>query len=149
MTVRSRRRGKFSIVDLTPLIDVVFLLLIFFMVSHSTLDTYGIDITLPEAGGGAGMDAAAITVAVNAAGTYFVNGEAVTAASSSALVSALQPLVVAPRSRYTVTVVADADSSHQSVVTALDACAQLGLTQVSLATAVATEDLSIGSKVLR
>ncbi len=73
-------------VNLTPLIDVVFLLLIFFMVSTTFDDKTQLSITLPEADGApqAQVDDQ-VEVTITSTGDYLVNGEKLAASDSNAL----------------------------------------------------------------
>ena len=77
-------------VNLTPLIDVVFLLLIFFMVSTTFDDKTQLSITLPEADGApqAQVDDQ-VEVTITSTGDYLVNGEKLAASDSNALRTAL------------------------------------------------------------
>ncbi|MEO0972355.1 MAG: biopolymer transporter ExbD [Pseudomonadota bacterium] len=125
-------------VNLTPLIDVVLLLLIFFMVSTSFIEETELSIQLPEASlEEATPPASSIEIAVSAAGGYFVNGKALVNDQPRTLRRALEQELAGSfddLSRIAVVVRADANSSHQSVVTALDVAARIGLTRVDIAT---------------
>jgi len=121
-------------IDLTPLIDVVFLLLIFFMVTSTFTRQSNLLINLPEAEGSVAEDAALrIEILVSRDGGYTVNGRELLDSSFAALTTALAELS-AGDTDVPVTITADADTTHQSVVTALDAVAQLGITRLSIAT---------------
>lgn len=134
----SRRRALAeATVELTPLIDVVFLLLIFFMVSTTFVRESRIGIDLANAGGEPRVqpDAATIEIAVRRDGTYLVDGAPVAATSAAALTLALRQ-AQAHRAGMDVrlSVAADARSTHQSVVHALEAAGRAGLSHVSLIT---------------
>ena len=132
---RSQRRTEVDI-NLTPLIDVVFLLLIFFMVSTTFVRQSQLSLTLPEASAEpADLAPAPIEVLISAEGQYTVNEQQLPDAELDTLLRALagltdrldpaeQPLVIT----------ADGAASHQSVVRAMDAAGQLGLTRLSLTT---------------
>lgn len=73
---RHRRRGP--TINITPLIDVMFLLLIFFMVSSTFKEDLGIDITLPQAETGATQEITTHQITVDRDGKAYFSGEAVT-----------------------------------------------------------------------
>ena len=105
MNLKPDRRDEIEL-NMTPLIDVVFLLLIFFMVSTTFEKQARLKVILPEASAQAiqSKDKIALTKTVG-------NNRDI-------------PLVLR----------ADAKTPHQSVVMAMDAAAQLGLTRLSIAT---------------
>lgn len=118
-------------VNLTPLIDVVFLLLIFFMVSTSFVKDSQIKLTLPEASEDVKeLPADTIEIAVDRNGTWFVNGHALADKRPDTLLSALAEAV--PDSGDPVVVIAaDEGASHQEVIDIMDAARQLGLTRIT------------------
>lgn len=132
----SPRRREDPEINLTPLIDVVFLMLIFFMVSTTFLREAELQITLPEASQEpARASEAPIELTINEQGTVFINGEPLADADRETiregLVSALDG-----RKPQDVRVIirGDAGARHQSVVTALDAAGRAGLQRVGIAT---------------
>ena len=122
-------------VNLTPLIDVVLLLLIFFMVSTSFVREAEINLHLPEADASAQTDASvdALEITVTAAGSYLVNGRALVNNERRTLRAAIER-VAGEKRDMTVYIRADANATHQSVVTAMDVAGQLGFVNVSIAT---------------
>ncbi len=121
-------------VNLTSLIDVVFLLLIFFMVSTSFVKESRLTITLPEAESEAPAAAAErLEVAVTAAGTFLVNGRELVNNSPVTLRRALLE-VSGGDTGLPVTIVADADARHQSVVTVMDVAGRMGFVKIDIAT---------------
>lgn len=130
---RPRRNAahRASGVEVTPLIDVVFLLLLFLMVSTS-FARGALKLELPEAQAApAELREADVEVRVSAAGAYTVAGRALPGTGVDALLAALSPLAgPAPR----LVVLADAAASHQAVVRVLDAARRAGLRDVRLAT---------------
>ncbi|WP_405234665.1 ExbD/TolR family protein [Lentisalinibacter salinarum] len=126
-------------VNLTSLIDVVFLLLIFFMVSTSFVKESRLTITLPEAESEApAAEAERLEVAITAAGTVLVNGRELVNNSPVTLRRALLE-VSGGDTGLPVTIVADADARHQSVVTVMDVAGRMGFVKIDIAT-VAGED---------
>ena len=125
-------------VNLTPLIDVVFLLLIFFMVSTTFEHQSRIQVELPEASAEPTTpEAESLEIIVDAQGRYFIGEEQVVNTQLKTLMGAITK-VIGDRTDMPVIVRADANSPHQSVVTVLDATSQLGLTKISLATTKST-----------
>jgi len=127
-------------VNLTPLIDVVFLLLIFFMVSTTFEQQSRIQIELPEATPTpAETEDESLEIVIDAQGRYFIGEQQVVNSELKTLKSAISKAVEG-REPLTVIIRADASTPHQAVITALDAASQLGLTQISLATSAIEED---------
>lgn len=131
-----RRALAEASVELTPLIDVVLLLLIFFMVSASFIRESQLGIELPTASGQPrAMQSAALEVAVYRNGDYRVNGEPVDAGALSAHLAALVAAGQGTRpDELLLTIAADAGSTHQAVVLALEAAGRAGLTRISMLT---------------
>lgn len=121
-------------INLTPLIDVVFLLLIFFMVSTTFVKESEIDLTLPQASQELRDEPVdRVDVAIDRDGTVFVNEQALVNAQVATVVKALgeargeggDPVVI---------ISADAEASHQSVVDVMDAARQAGLYRITFPT---------------
>ena len=124
-------------VNLTPLIDVVFLLLLFFMVSTNFVQNKSISVNLPESREGAAVVSKQLEISVNAQGQYSLNGVSVEGNFASLvemLEQQVQGLSASEAQKLSVLIRADAAAAHQAVVTVLDACASVGLTRVSLGT---------------
>ena len=120
-------------INLTPLIDVVFLLLIFFMVSTTFDTTSQLKINLPEASEQqTAMPPQKLNLLIDAKGNFFINSRELTNRKSATLKAALQRTMAG--SKLPIVIQSDADSPVQSLVTAMDVVGQLGLTQVSIAT---------------
>ena len=134
MNLRPDRRDERVDVNLTPLIDVVFLLLIFFMVS-TTFDRHAkLKVELPEASAKkTQQQQQSIVLSIDAKGNYFINDRQVVNTRLETLKIALQK-TVADQKDVSLVLRADAKTPHQSVVRAMDAASQLGLTRLSIAT---------------
>ena len=127
-------------VNLTPLIDVVFLLLIFFMVSTTFEHQSRIQIDLPESTASpVEVEENSLEIIIDAQGRYFIGEEQVVNTELKTLKSAISK-AVGDRDTVPVTIRADANTPHQAVITALDATSQLGLTRISLATSKIPEE---------
>lgn len=121
-------------VNLTPLIDVVFLLLIFFMVTTTFSRNTNLLINLPEAEGQPTQTVPEqIEVTVAAGGSYSVNGRSLVNNETETLQRAIIEISDDDRSLPLI-ITADANSTHQSVVSAMDAVGQLGFNRISIAT---------------
>jgi biopolymer transport protein ExbD len=120
-------------INLTPLIDVVFLLLIFFMVSTTFDTTSQLKINLPEASQSQTSEPPQkINLLIDAKGTFYVNSRELTNSKSATLKAALERSM--GENKLPIVIQSDAASPVQSLVTALDVVGQLGLAQVSVAT---------------
>lgn len=130
MNLRPHRRTVPDI-NLTPLLDVVFLLLIFFMVSTTFKDEARLRVQLPQA---VGEDVPAqeperILIQIDRSGAFYVDDRAVTDQSRETLIRALNG-ALGNRQSLPVLIQADAQTPHQAVMTAMDAAAELGLIKI-------------------
>ena len=140
MNLRPANRDEPEI-NLTSLIDVVLLLLVFFMVSTSFVRESELTIRLPEVSESARetIETGELAIAVTATGAYYVNGRALVDNRPMTLRAAIKNLVPnADDARLTIT--ADGDASHQSVVTVMDVAGKLGFVEISISTISATDD---------
>ena len=120
--------------NLTPLIDVVFLLLIFFMVSTTFQKESEISLQLPRASDAEiELRDEKLEVVINAAGTFYVNDQELVQSDVISLQNALHKVSDGKRDMPLI-IRADAQTPHQAVVTAMDAAAQLGMLKMSIAT---------------
>lgn len=129
-----RQKNNEVTVNLTPLIDVVFLLLIFFMVSTSFTKETHLSLDLPEATGDesvVAVDSIEITISNN--GNYAVNGRSLVSSNLQNLQKALAE-IAAGNTDVPLVITADASTPHQAVITAMDAAGQSGFAKLSLTT---------------
>ena len=122
-------------VNLTSLIDVVLLLLIFFMVSTSFVKQSQIAISLPEAESSAIVEEAPqqIDIMITSTGTFLVNGRELINSRVETIRNAIQK-VSGGNNNLPLTISADANARHQDVVTAMDVAGRLGFKSISIAT---------------
>lgn len=122
-------------ISITPLIDVVFLLLIFFMVTTTFSRETRLLVNLPEANAelSAETEVQQIEVLVAADGSYAINGRALVNARIETLMRGLE-IESGGDAGLPVLLIADAEATHQSVVTAMDAIGQSGFTRLNIAT---------------
>ena len=132
---RARPGGRgFAVVEITPLIDVIFLLLIFFVVSTTFVRTSAIEVDLPDVSGGVEPVTGGIEVRVSATGGYAVNDQILTGGQGDLLVAIRRARHETGDAEPLVVVAADADARHEAVVQVLDAVRVLGLTNVRVLT---------------
>ncbi|GGY54137.1 biopolymer transporter ExbD [Bacterioplanes sanyensis] len=121
-------------VNLTPLIDIVFLLLIFFMVSTTFTKENHLKLDLPEASAEpVNQPDSVVEIIINAQGDYSINGQALLNKQLETLKRGLQKSL-AGRDDAPVVITADANTPHQAVVRAMDAAGQVGLVNLSITT---------------
>jgi len=121
-------------INLTSLIDVVLLLLVFFMVSTSFMKATEIRLQLPQAEAVPRVEPnIEIEIMISAAGDYFVDGKELVNRRAETLQRALEQ-VAGERRELPVTIRADGRASHQSVVTAMDIVGRLGFSRIMIAT---------------
>ena len=121
-------------VNLTSLIDVVFLLLIFFMVSTSFTKESELKISLPHAASDApaSLDPS-LEIIVTADGKYFLNDRELINNDPATLRAAISREAGEERGM-PITIRADGNTTHQSVVTAMDVVGRLGFSNLNIVT---------------
>jgi len=120
-------------INLTPLIDVVFLLLIFFMVSTTFDTTSELKIKLPQASQDSTINKPhRLNLLIDAKGNFYLNSRELADTRSATLKAALERALAGDDPP--IVIQSDGESPVQSLVTAMDVVAQLGLSQVSIAT---------------
>jgi len=123
-------------VNLTPLIDVVFLLLIFFMVTTTFDKDAKIKIDLPTTSSAVPQaEKNKLEVIIDSQGKYFVDGKEVLNNKPETLFRAMSLSLDNWGNKTPALVIsADANTNYQAVVTAMDIAGRLGLTNFSMAT---------------
>jgi len=131
--LRTKRDTELEL-NITPLIDVVFLLLIFFMVSTTFQRESEITIELPESSGDiAESDKKVIEISIDNQGRYFVNQRRLKDSDIKTLKKAIS-ITRGDAKEPKLIISADKMTPHQSVVRAMDAARQLGLVHLTFAT---------------
>jgi biopolymer transport protein ExbD len=134
-----RQKSAEVSVNLTPLIDVVFLLLIFFMVSTTFTQETHLNLDLPEATGEDSESVAKqIEIVISVDGQYVLNGRSLVNNKLITLRKALSELA-GNNLTTPLVITADANTPHQAVITAMDAAGQEGFSHLSLTTQKPTE----------
>ena len=135
--MKFRRKPRENVeINLASLLDVVFILLLFFVVSTTFNRESQLKVELPEADSAEPVQdssAKRLEIAITADGSYALNGQALVKSDLPTLTSALQkesegdsslPLVIS----------ADARTPHQAVITAMDAAGKLGFVHLRIST---------------
>ena len=140
MSMKFKRQVKTEEgVNLTPLIDVVFLLLIFFMVSTTFTKESHLEIDLPESDGDLQpAKAKIIEVVVNAAGNYSVNGKPLVDNQPETLQRAIEAEADGNKALPFI-ITGDSNASYQAIVTVMNLAGQLGYANLSMTTKVPVE----------
>lgn len=129
-----RQRLDDVTINLTPLIDVVFLLLIFFMVSTTFTRETQLSVDLPEAEGQPReVQGEEIEILIDEGGRYRVNGQGLVDNRMRTLQAAIYK-ISAGDTTLPMIITADAQAAHQDVVRAMDAAGQMGFVHLSITT---------------
>jgi len=140
--VKFRRSRRENVeINLASLIDVVFILLLFFVVSTTFTRETQLKVDLPEAASGTPPEQSALKqleILVGADGAFSVNGQALLESNLSNLMAALQKESDGDNS-LPLTISADGKTPHQAVVTAMDAAGKLGFSHLRITTVEAQE----------
>lgn len=129
-----RRRPSDPEVNLVSLIDVVFLLLLFFLLSTTFNQQSSIHISLPKSSAQQEqVPEKQVMLSIDAAGEYYVNGQHLVNRQVETLKRALSSVIGSEKNPPLI-ISADAKTPHQAVVTAMDAARQAGLVHLSIST---------------
>ena len=129
-----RRARRDNSINLTPLIDVVFLLLIFFMVTTTFTRETRMLISLPEAEAEAvANEQATVELTISKDGSYAVDGQSLINRDIKTIMAALKD-ASAGDNQIPLVITADALATHQAVITAMDAAGRLGFETLNIAT---------------
>jgi biopolymer transport protein ExbD len=130
------RRSEEPEINVTSLIDVVLLLVVFFMLSSNFTAEGRLQIRLPQASAspGARNSDEPLVVSVSASGSYLVNGRELVNSSPDTLRAAILKVTANGAHGNAVTIRADGRATHQAVVSAMDVLGRLGFTQMNVAT---------------
>ena len=135
MRIRDNRSQDEPHIDLVPLIDVILVLIIFFVVTTTFDARSTLQVQLPTASDQKNTSPPrSLSVLVNADGRYFINDQEVLRTDVEALKQTIAQVAGDDREQ-TVLLRADARTPYQAVVTAQDALGQLGFRRIAIATA--------------
>jgi biopolymer transport protein ExbD len=132
MRFHEKNREEIGI-DLTPFIDVVFMLLLFFVVSTSFFKgATQLGVKLPKANLHDPIkDNNTLEIGVDADGAYYINGVSIKSSDAKKLKSVLASKLEQNKS-LAIILAGDKKAPHQAVVSALEAASQLGVAQVRI-----------------
>jgi len=116
-------------VDITPMLDVVFIMLIFFIVTATFIKEAGIDVDKPEAATAVVQEKASILVAIDAEDRVWINRREVDVRSVRSIIERLH----AENPKGTVVIQADRDSRNNTLVQVMDASRRAGVYEIALA----------------
>lgn len=135
--MKFRRKPRENVeIGLAPLIDVVFILLLFFVVTTTFTRETQLKIDLPEADSATPVQETQVKqleILIAADGSYSLNGQTLVKSDLATLSSALQK-ESAGDSSLPVVISADARTPHQAVITAMDAAGKLGFSHLRIST---------------
>ena len=135
--MKFRRKPRESVdINLASLIDVVFILLLFFVVTTTFTRETQLRVELPEAVTGASADdqnAKQLDIAISADGVFSVNNQVLPSNDLASLVEALQKESAGDTS-LPLSISADGKTQHQAVITAMDAAGKLGFSHLRMTT---------------
>jgi biopolymer transport protein ExbD len=140
--VKFRRKPRENVeINLASLIDVVFILLLFFVVTTTFTRETQLKVDLPEAASGTPPEQTElkqVEVLIGVDGAYSVNGKALLESNLSNLMAALQKESAGDNSLPLI-ISADGKTPHQAVITAMDAAGKLGFSHLRITTVEAQE----------
>ena len=132
MNFRSRPQQDLD-VNITPLIDIVFLLLIFFMISTTFKQEFEVGIELPQASSEKRLTEKVLEITIDGSGAYYLNRKKLVNNELANLKHGLQK-VSGGNTKLPVIISADAKTPHEAVIRAMDAARQLGFSRLTFAT---------------
>lgn len=133
MILRKRRVQNRSNVDLTPMIDIVFQLILFFLVSTTFAVLPGIKLNLPESKTSEGTNLQGITISAQSDGTMFFNDISVDFDSLSEYLLKFDTGDT-KKSEFPISLEADSEVTNGNIVKIFDVVRQTGFSQISLRT---------------
>ena len=136
MNFRHRKKRDLEI-SITPMIDVVFLLLIFFMVTTTFNKNTALQITLPESGSKELDPRKLLVLSIDSKSQYYLNEQPLADNKLSTLTHSLAS--VFKDKEQALVINADALAPYQAVVNALDIAGRVGFVQITFATQKATK----------
>lgn len=129
MAIRRRTKGEDAELDMTPMLDIVFIMLIFFIVTSSFVKTAGIEINPPSANSAEQQNNANIFIAISDTGAIWLDNREVDIRSVRSLVSRLH----ADSPDSAVVVQADKNSKTDHLMQVMDQVRQAGVSNVAVA----------------
>ena len=119
-----------SEINLTPMLDVVFIMLIFFIVTASFIKEAGISVNRPEAPTGESQEDAAILIAISPTDEIWIDRRQIEAPAVRSMIERLH----AENPKGSVVIQADKESTNEALVIVMEAAKSAGVTNVAIAT---------------
>jgi biopolymer transport protein ExbD len=116
-------------INLTPMLDVVFIMLIFFIVTASFIKEAGIDVDRPDAPSAESQDDAAILIAISANDEIWIDRRETEPNAVRGMIERLH----AENPKGSIVIQADEESTHEMLVIVMEAAKQAGVTNVAIA----------------
>lgn len=116
-------------VDITPMLDVVFIMLIFFIVTATFIKESGIEIEKPKAATASTQEKASILIAIDRNNTIWIDGRQIDPRSMRPIIERLH----AENPKGSVVIQADKASRNDTLVKVMDASRRAGITDIALA----------------
>jgi len=127
--LKDRIEEEESSIDITPMLDVVFIMLIFFIVTATFIKESGIDVDKPSAATAVVQEKASILVAIDAENNVWINRRQVDIRSVRSIVERLH----AENPKGTLVIQADKESKNDTLVQVMDASRRAGVYDIALA----------------
>jgi biopolymer transport protein ExbD len=116
-------------INLTPMLDVVFIMLIFFIVTASFIKEAGIDVDRPDAPSADSQDDAAILIAISASDEIWIDRRQTEPNAVRGMIERLH----AENPKGSIVIQADEESTNEMLVVVMEAAKQAGVTNVAIA----------------
>jgi biopolymer transport protein ExbD len=116
-------------INLTPMLDVVFIMLIFFIVTASFIKEAGIDVNRPDAPSADSQDDAAILIAISANDEIWIDRRETDPNAVRGMIERLH----AENPKGSIVIQADEESTHEVLVIVMEAAKAAGVTNVAIA----------------
>lgn len=128
MAGSSRRRGIIVDINVTPLVDIMLVLLIIFMLTANLIAKQAIEVELPRASQSTTLSPTQLTVTITRDGTFYLNGKPTTPIAFRGEIQA----AVSKDPKTQVIIAGDKAVSHGRVVWVLDVVKSLGVTSFAI-----------------
>ncbi len=126
---RTETEEAVSEINIGPLIDIVFILLIFFVITTNFTRQTGLDVSKPQAKSAVSLGQKTVLIGISRDGTIHAFGRQIAMENVKTLISQ----EVAKRPEMSVVIVADNDAAIGKAVSVMDQCALAGVQKVSIA----------------
>jgi biopolymer transport protein ExbD len=134
MNFQRGRQKEDPEINLVPMIDVLLVILIFLMITTTYSKFSELEINLPQAASDKPAERTnVIDIGITATGSYMINGTSIKSPSSETLSNALRN-AAGPKPDPSIVIHADAQATHQSVITVMEAARLAGYSRITFST---------------